>query len=168
MQFLNYNMRMEKTILKIKPHHFLDFLYDLAIDNRHNEPNPYNNNNGSLCRDFIDGKFTRIVFTPFVDDICRPCKKLIGGNRCIDYYDDATTLCYGFRYKNDFNYHADTKLNAALPSVFMFDVEQDMIDVLKALKERLTNEIINLYLWKRPEREKNTFVGIEKAIAHYK
>jgi len=39
---------MEKTILKIKPHHFLDFLYDLAVDNRHDEPNPNENNNGKL------------------------------------------------------------------------------------------------------------------------
>ncbi len=163
-----YNMHVEKKILKIKPHHFLDFLYDLAIDNRHDEPNPYKNDNGRLCRAFIDGKITRIVFTPFVDDICRPCKKLIGGNGCIDYFDDVTTSCYGFRYKNDFNYQLDIKLNAALPSVFIFDVEQDMIDVLKALKEKLTNEIINLYLWKRSEREKNTFLGIEKAITVYK
>lgn len=165
---MNYNIHMEKTVLKIKPHHFLDFLYDLAVDNRHDEPNPYKNNNGRLCRDFIDGKLTRIEFTPFVDDICKPCKKLLGGNRCIDYFDEATTLTYGFRYKNDFNYQLDIKLNVALPSVFKFDVEQDMIAVLNALKERLTNEIINLYLWKRPEREKNTFLGIEKAIILYK
>jgi len=44
-----------------------------------------------------------------VDDICSPCKKLLGGNRCIDYFDEETTLAYGFRYKNDFNYQLDIK-----------------------------------------------------------
>lgn len=164
---MNYNIAMEKTILKIKPHHFLDFLYDLATDNRHDEPNPNESDNGRLCCGFIDGKFARIVFTPFVDDICRPCNKLIDGKRCIDHFDDVTTMYYGFRYKNDFNYHLDIELHAALPSVFLFNVEQDMIDVLISLKEKLTNDIINLYLWKRSEREKNTFLGIEKAIAIY-
>lgn len=163
----NTTLVMQNNLLIIKPHHFLDFLYDLATDNRHNEPNPNRNANGELCRAFMDGKITKIVFTPFVDDICRPCKCLVDGKRCIQYFDDETTLLYGFRYKNDFNYQLDIKLNAALPNIFMFDVEQNIIDVLKALRDNLTEEIINLYLWRKDTRVKNTFIGIDEAVKIY-
>lgn len=155
-------------VLKIKPHHFLDYLYDLAINNRHKEDNPWGNRNGELCRDFIDGKIDKIVFTPDVDDICKPCKKLKNQRDCTDFFDDETAKHYGFKYKKDFNYQLDLKLNAALPNVFKFDQEQDILDVLKQLKLYLTNSIINYYLWKRPERERNTFIGIDKAIEIYK
>ena len=152
---------------KIKPHHFLDFLYDLAVNNRHEEPNPNANRNGELCRFFIDGKLTKIIFTPEVDDICKPCKSLVNGQKCNQFFDDETTAYYGFRYKNDFNYQLDIKLNKALPHVFIFDEEQQMIDVLKKLDKHLTEDIINLYLWKRDERIKNTYDGIKKAIKIY-
>ena len=158
---------MDKNALLIKPHHFLDFLYDLATNNRHDEPNPTGNANGELCRAFMDGNFSKITFTPLVDDICRPCNQLDKAQRCIQPFDDETTQYYGFRYKQDFNYNLDIKFNEVLPDIFIFDKEQNMIDVLKALQESLTNEIINLYLWKRPEREKNTFLGIKKAIEIY-
>lgn len=160
-------MRENAVILKIKPHHFLDFLYDLAINNRHDEENPNGNRNGELCRDFMDGKLTKIIFTPFVDDICAPCNQL-KENRCIQSFDDETTKNYGFRFKNDFNYDLDLKLNKALPDIFVFDKVQDTINVLTLLNEKLTDEIINLYLWKREERAKNTFIGINKAIKIYK
>lgn len=159
-------MKKNGVILKIKPHHFLDFLYDLAINNRHDEENPNGNRNGELCRDFMDGKLAKIVFTPYVDDICAPCNQL-KENRCIQSFDDKTTKVYGFRFKNDFNYDLDIKLNKALPFVFTFDKEQRMIDLLLSLKEQLTNEIISLYLWKRPNRIENTFIGIKKAIELY-
>lgn len=160
-------MRENAVILKIKPHHFLDFLYDLAINNRHDEENPNGNRNGELCRDFMDGKLTKIIFTPFVDDICAPCNQL-KENRCIQSFDDETTKNYGFRFKNDFNYDLDLKLNKALPDIFVFDKVQDTINVITLLNEKLTDEIINLYLWKREERIKNTFIGIKKAIKIYK
>ena len=153
-------------ILNIKPHHFLDFLYDFAIDNRHDEPNPNGNANGELCRAFMDGKCHKIIFTPLVDDICRPCNQLVN-NRCIQLFDETTTKNYGFKYKNDFNFDLDIKLNKALPNIFAFDKEQNMIDVLKDLKNYLTDEIINLYLWKRDQRVEKTFIGIEKAIKKY-
>ena len=155
-------------VLKIKPHHFLDYLYDLATDNRHDEPNPWENRNGELCRDFMDGKVNKIVFTPDVDDICKPCKKLKNDKDCTDFFDEETTKYYGYHFKKDFNYNLDIKLNAALPDIFVFEKEQNILDVLKNLKLYLTNEIINLYLWKRPEREKNTFLGIDKAIEIYR
>ena len=158
---------MEFT-LKIKPHHLLDYLYDLAVNNRHDEPNPLGNKNGELCRNFMDGKVTKIIFTPGVDDICKPCKKLENGGKCTDIFDDETTKYYGYRFKQDFNYQLDIKLNAALPDVFVFEKEQDILTVLEKLKLYLTNDIINLYLWKRPEREKNTFSGIEKALIIYR
>ena len=160
-------MQENAVILKIKPHHFLDFLYDLAINNRHDEENPNGNRNGELCRDFMDGKLTKIIFTPFVDDICAPCNQL-KENRCIQSFDDETTKNYGFRFKNDFNYDLDLKLNKALPDIFVFDKVQDTINVLTLLNEKLTDEIINLYLWKREERAKNTFIGINRAIKIYK
>ncbi|MBO4573361.1 MAG: hypothetical protein J5762_06345 [Clostridia bacterium] len=153
---------------QIKPHHFLDYLYDLGVDYRHDdEINVFGSNNGELCRAFIDGKMTKIRFTPFVDDICRPCKKLAEGVRCIDVFDDDTTLYYGFRYKNDFNYQLDMKLNSALPDVFCFDKVWDMIDLLSELEKRLTAEIIDLYKWRRPERVEKTFSGIEKGKKIY-
>ena len=160
-------MQENAVILKIKPHHFLDFLYDLAINNRHDEENPNGNRNGELCRDFMDGKLTKIIFTPFVDDICAPCNQL-KENRCIQSFDDETTKNYGFRFKNDFNYNLDLKLNKALPDIFAFDKVQDTINVLTLLNEKLNDEIINLYLWRREERAKNTFIGINKAIKIYK
>ena len=74
--------------VRIKPHHFLDYLYDLGIDYRHEgEGNPNGNKNAELCQDFIDGKVDKIKFTPFVDDICRPCKKLADGKRCVDFFE---------------------------------------------------------------------------------
>ena len=152
----------------IKPHHFLDYLYDLAIGNRHDEPDIYGSANGALCRKFIDGELERIKFTPFTDDICKPCKKLVYGKMCTDCFDDKTTLCYGFRYKNDFNYQLDMKLNVALPDIFCFDKEQNTFDVLCALEKNLTGDILGLYLWNRPDRVKNTFSGIEKGKIIYK
>ena len=158
---------MEKNLIVIKPHHFLDYLYDLAIDNRHDEPNPKGNKNGELCRDFMDGKLTRIIFTPLVDDICRPCNQLNKKNKCTQLFDEITTKNYGTNSKNEFNYQLDIKLNNVLPDIFVFNKEQRMIDVLVALQERLTKDIINLYLWKRDNRIENTFLGINKAIRLY-
>lgn len=153
----------------IKPHHFLDYLYDLAVGERHeNEQNLSGNSNGELCRQFIDGKIKKIKFTPFADDICRPCKKLAEGKMCLDYFDDATTLYYGFRYKNDFNYQLDLKLNEKLPDVFCFDKVWDMPELLFALEKGLTADIINMYKWQRPSRAENTFFGIKKGKEIYR
>ena len=158
-----------KEYVLIKPHHFLDYLYDLGIDNRHmGEDNPNGNKNAELCRMFIDGKIDRIRFTPFVDDVCRPCKKLADGVRCVDYFDDETTLYYGYRYKNDFNYQLDLKLNEVLPDVFDFDEIRDTYEVLCILHRSLTEQIIKLYKWDRTERAKYTFMGIEKGIIKYR
>ena len=154
--------------VQIKPHHFLDFLYDLGADYRHeDEINLSMNDNAKLCRAFMDGKMPKIKFTPFVDDICRPCKKLADGVRCIDVFDDETTLFYGFRYKNDFNYQLDIRLNAALPEVFRFDKIWRAYDLLSQLEKGLTAEIVNLYKWQRPQRVEMTFSGIEKGKKIY-
>ena len=153
----------------IKPHHFLDYLYDLAINYRHDdEINVNGNKNGELCRLFMDGNMKKIKFTPFVDDICRPCKKLAEGKMCLDYFDDETTLYYGFRYKNDFNYQLDLKLNAVLPAVFCFDKVWDTSELLSVLKKELTKDIIKLYKWDRDKRVENTFLGIDAGIEIYK
>ena len=160
---------LKKGYLLIKPHHLLDYLYDLAINYTHEgEVNNYGSNNGVLCLAFIKGLTFKVKFTPYVDDICAPCKNLIDGNRCVDFFDDETTKNYGFRYKNDFNYQLDIKLNKALPDLFNFNEIQNMVDVLFRMKETLTEEIVDLYLWKRPDRYKNTYLGINKAIEIYK
>ena len=159
----------DDNFVRIKPHHFLDYLYDLGIDYRHEgEGNPNGNKNAELCQDFIDGKVDKIKFTPFVDDICRPCKKLADGKRCVDYFDDETTLNYGFRYKNDFNYQLDIKLNEALPDVFDFDRVWDTFELLSELEKKLTKEIIELYKWQREARVEKTFYGIKKGKTIYK
>ena len=159
----------KKGRLVIKPHHFLDYLYDLGIGFRHEgEVNLNGSKNAELCRDFADGKIKTIVFTPFVDDICAPCKKLADGVRCTDFFDDETALYYGFRYKNDFNYQLDIKLNAALPEAFRFSEERDVFAVLCELEKVLTEEIISLYKWNRPLRTEKTFEGITKAKDIYR
>ena len=152
----------------IKPHHFLDYLYDLGIGYRHeDEENVYGSKNAELCRAFSDGKMKNIKFTPFVDDICRPCKKLIGGKRCSDCFDDETARFYGTRYKQEFNFRLDMKLNEALPYIFCFDKVWDMSDLLSELEKNLTKEIIGLYKWQRPERAVKTFEGIKKGKILY-
>ena len=152
----------------IKPHHFLDFLYDLGIGYRHeDEANIFGNRNGELCQEFIDGKMKRIKFTPLADDICKPCKKLSGGEVCTDCFDDETAFFYGFQHKVDFNYQLDMKLNKALPKIFCFDKIWAMCDVLCELDKVLTKEIIDLYKWQRPERAEKTFEGIKKGKTIY-
>ena len=54
-----------------------------------------------------------------------------------------------------------------VPNIFVFGVEQNITDVLKALKDNLTEDIINFYLWRKDTRVKNTFIGINKAIEIY-
>lgn len=160
---------IDQNSILIKPHHLLDYLYDLAINYTHeDEINFYGNNNGILCRAFIKGLIKKITFTPFADDICRPCKKLINGQKCSDTFDEVTTKAYGINSKDEFNYQLDIKLNTALPDLFKFDIEQATIDVLYKMQKALTEDIINLYLWKRPERYKKTLEGIVKAIEIYK
>lgn len=159
---------MDRDYALIKPHHFLDYLYDMAVNERHEtEENKFGNDNGLLCRMFMDGQMPKIKFTPFVDDICYPCSKLVDHKRCTDFFDDETTLYYGFRYKNDFNYQLDLKLHRALPDIYDFDRVWDMAEVLELLKANLTGEIIGWYLWDRPQRVENTFIGIDKALAVY-
>jgi len=151
----------------LKPHHFLDYLYELSLHNEMTDSNIYGNNNSSLFKLFADGELTKIKFTKYVDDICYPCNKL-KDNRCQDVFDEQTAKYYQTEFKNDFNYDLDVKLNNALPAVFNFDKVNDTIDILSALKHALTSEIIDLYKWKRPDRIQNTLIGIDKAIKIYK
>ena len=159
---------MNERFYIIKPHHFLDYLYDLGIGYRHeDESNNLGNRNGELCREFIDGKMKRIKFTSLADDICKPCKKLLNGEKCTDCFDDETAAFYGFHRKDDFNYQLDMKLKEALPKIFCFDKVWAMCDVLCELDKVLTKEIIDLYKWQRPERVKKTLEGIKKGIIIY-
>ncbi|MCQ3035311.1 MAG: hypothetical protein MJ248_03750 [Bacilli bacterium] len=158
---------LNNEFILIKPHHLLDYLYDLAIDYDHEgEVNVYGSYNGVLCQAFFQGLIKRIKFTPYIDDICKPCKNIVNG-RCIDTFDDTTTKLYGQRYKNEFNYELDIKLNSALPNLFKFNEAQNMLDILKEMQKVITEDIVNLYLWKRPDRYKKTLEGIAKAIEIY-
>jgi len=112
---------------------------------------------------FKKGSFKYIKFTPGVDDICKPCKNLKDGC-CLDIFDKETTKRYNTNSKHEFNYALDIRLNKELPDIFVFDKVQSLLDVLTLLKTSLTKEIINLYLWERPNRAEVTFIGIEKAI----
>ena len=123
----------------IKPHHLLDFLYDLAVNFDHeHEVNYYGSNNGLLCIEFSKGLLKKIKFTPYADDICKPCKNLLNGEKCLDVFDEETTKLYGCNSKNDFNYALDIKLNAALPNIFQFEEAKNTIDVLYELEKFLT------------------------------
>ena len=42
-----------------------------------------------------------------------------------------------------------------------------MLDILKEMQKVITEDIVNLYLWKRPDRYKKTLEGIAKAIEIY-
>lgn len=160
---------LNSEYMLIKPHHLLDYLYDLAVDFDHeHEVNYTGSNNGILCIAFCKGQIRKIKFTPFVDDICKPCKNLLNDKKCSDTFDEATTKAYGTISKHEFNYQLDMKLNAALPKLFQFDEVKNTIDVLYELQKYLTEEIVDLYLWKRPSRYKNTLKGIAKAIELYK
>ena len=163
------NNPLNNKYILIKPHHFLDYLYDLAVNFDHeHEINYYGSNNGMLCTAFQKGQLKKIKFTPFVDDICKPCKNLKDTGKCTDIFDEITTKAYGTNSKHEFNYQLDIKLNAALPNIFQFEEVRNTIDVLYELEKFLTEEIVNLYLWKRPERYEKTMLGIAKAIKLYK
>ena len=162
-------MLIDTEYTLLKPHHFLDWLYDLAVNFDHeHEVNYYGSNNGILCIAFSKGEMKKIKFTPYVDDICKPCKNLINEKRCSDTFDEETTKAYGTSSKHEFNYNLDMKLNAALPKIFQFEEAKNTIEILRELEKHLTQEIIDLYLWKRPDRYKLTLKGIAKAIELYK
>lgn len=153
--------------LTIKPHHFLDFLYDLGSNFIYEGENVYGNNNALLSEMFKRGCFKNIKFTPGVDDICKPCKNLKNGY-CLDVFDEETTKKYNTNSKHEFNYALDIRLNKELPDIFIFDKVQSLYDVLIKLIASLTKEIISLYLWERPNRVEMTFIGIENALQQIK
>ena len=70
------------TILRIKPHHFLDIIRDFGAGRSH-EPHPYGHDVHKVARILREHPDTVLELTEEPDTICAPCGFLVGGN-CID------------------------------------------------------------------------------------
>ena len=151
--------------LIIKPHHFLDYMYEMAAFNGVFNPVTPSGSDYGYCGTLIAaGKIDSVTFTSGADDACRNCVKLVDGI-CMDEFTtpEAIEFNKGFTRKYDYNMKMDTDLVAALPSVFSLGQERSIDEIYIMLLERLTPEII-LLNWDRENRVELTFQGIEMAI----
>lgn len=146
-----------------KPHHFLDFLYEMAENNGVFDTfSPYGHVMGTYGNLLSAGKIDTVTFTPGADSACAPCKKLKDGI-CTDIFSPEVAARYGVDRKYDYNLRLDMAIMQALPCVFSFDRERDIDEVYALLREKLTPEII-LLNWPRENRPELTFRGLEMAI----
>ena len=146
-----------------KPHHFLDFLYEMAENNGVFETfSPYGHVMGHYGNLLSAGKIDTVSFTAGADDPCKPCQKLKEGI-CTDIFPAAVAAQYGIERKYDYNRKLDLSFEAALPDIFSFDQERNIDEVYVQLKEKLTPEII-LLNWPRENRVELTLRGLEMAI----
>ena len=146
-----------------KPHHFLDFLYEMAENGGTFETeHPYGHIMGYYGNLLSAGKIDSVTFTTAADDPCKPCKNLVDGI-CMDVFSKAEAELYGFARKYDNSMKLDTDIERALPDVFAFETERNIDHIYGMLKEKLTPEII-LLNWPRPNRVELTFKGLEMAI----
>ena len=146
-----------------KPHHFLDFLYDIAKFNGVlSTVSPYGHAYGACANLLAAGKVDTVTFTSGADDTCKPCRKLKDGV-CSDIFPPETAARYGVDRKYDYNLKMDLRLMQALPEVFSPDVERSIDDVYALLREKLTPEII-LLNWPQPNRPELTLRGLDMAI----
>ena len=146
-----------------KPHHFLDFLYEMAENGGYFDTySPYGHVMGYYGNLLSDGKIDTIAFTTGADDACRPCRKLADGI-CTDVFPTAVADRYGTARKYDYNMKLDLALVQALPCVFTCEQEQDIDTVYAMLQEKLTPEII-LLNWPRDNRVELTLRGLAMAI----
>ena len=148
-----------------KPHHFLDFLYEMAENGGvFKTEHPYGHIMGYYGNLLSAGKIDTVTFTTAADDPCRPCKNLVDGI-CMDEFTTPEAISFnkGFTRKYDYNMKMDTDLVAALPSVFSLGQERSIDELYYMLLEKLTPEII-LLNWDRENRVELTFKGIEMAI----
>ena len=146
-----------------KPHHFLDFLYEMAENGGTFETvHPYGHIMGYYGNLLSAGKIDSVTFTTAADDPCKPCKNLVDGI-CMDVFSKEEAELYGFARKYDNSMKLDTDIERALPEVFAFETERNIDQIYGMLKEKLTPEII-LLNWLRPNRVELTFQGLEMAI----
>ena len=146
-----------------KPHHFLDFLYEMAENGGSFETeHPYGHIMGYYGNLLSAGKIDSVTFTTAADDPCKPCKNLVDGI-CRDVFPPEEAALYGFERKYDNSMKLDTDIERALPEVFSFETERNIDQIYGMLKEKLTPEII-LLNWPRPNRVELTFQGLEMAI----
>ena len=70
------------TILRIKPHHFLDIIRDFGAGRSH-QPHPYGHDVHRVAGVIREHPDTVLELTGEPDAICAPCRFLVDGN-CID------------------------------------------------------------------------------------
>lgn len=146
-----------------KPHHFLDFLYEIAENGGVFETeHPYGHIMGYYGNLLSTGQIDTVTFTTAADDPCMPCKNLLNGI-CMDVFSKEEAELYGFARKFDNSMKLDTDIERALPCVFSFDCKRSIDDVYALLKEKLTQDII-LLNWPRENRVELTYRGLDMAI----
>ena len=156
-------MEVQVMHAAFKPHHFLDFLYEMAENGGVFETaNPFGHVMGKYGNLLAAGKIDSVTFTSGADDPCIPCRNLVDGI-CMDVFSKEEAELYGFARKYDNSMKLDTDIARALPKVFSFETERSIDQVYKILKEMLTPEII-LLNWPRPNRVELTYKGLEMAI----
>ncbi len=85
-------------VLRIRPHHFLDIIRDFGAGVVHEPYLPYGHNVHLVAAWLRDGHDIMLEIVIGVDEICRPCRKLVEG-RCTD-----TTVKQGRKIsKQDYN-----------------------------------------------------------------
>ena len=149
----------------IKPHHFLDYMYEMAAYNGQINPVMANGSDYGYFGTLIaDGKIDTVTFTTGADDPCGHCRNLLDGI-CQDQFITPEAIAFnkGFTRKYDYNMKMDTDLVAALPEVFSLDQPRSIDEIYVMLQKKLTPEII-LLNWDRENRVELTFRGIEMAI----
>ena len=146
-----------------KPHHFLDFIYEMAENNGvFDTYSPYGHVMGYYGNLLSAGKIDTVSFTSGADDACKPCKKLADGI-CTDVFSAEVAARYGVDRKYDYNMKLDLAFAAALPEIFSFDTERSIDEVYAMLRDKLTPEII-LLNWPRDNRVELTLTGLDMAI----
>ena len=146
-----------------KPHHFLDYLHEIAENDGVFYPiSPSGNAWGKYGNLLSVGKIDKVIFTTGADDPCRPCQKLKDGI-CTDVFSEEVAAQYGVDRKYDYNLRMDLAFIEVLPEVFAPGTEQIIDDIYALLKDKLTPEII-LMNWPRKNRVDMTLKGLEMAI----
>lgn len=149
----------------IKPHHFLDYMYEMAAYDGKFDPVMANGASYGYYGTLIAaGSIDTVTFTTGADDPCQKCRNLEDGI-CQDRFiaPEVIAANRGYTRKYDYNLKMDMDLIAALPSVFSPDQARSIDEIYALLQEKLTPEII-LLNWDREDRVKLTFRGIEMAI----
>jgi len=67
------------TIIKIKPHHFIDIITSISADKVILEPHHYQHNVHSISKKILENRNTLLEIDLGDDDICNPCIHNING-----------------------------------------------------------------------------------------